>query len=133
LFSFLLTYKTLEAEATIDFRQVEFFIKGPLTKYHASKKKPKMKPKLDNIGKTEDQIRKEFAAKRTEQAPWVQPKTWKLIDKLSKITPFDQPNSENDSESLAVHVANNQGMWHSYVYKDREDAAAAANGTARPA
>jgi hypothetical protein len=56
-----LTYKTLEAEASIDFRQVEFFIKGPLTKYHASKKKPKMKARLENIGKTEDQIREEFS------------------------------------------------------------------------
>lgn len=85
-----------------------------------------MKPKLHNIGKTEEQIRKEFALKRANSAPWVDNKTWKLIDKLSKITPFDQPNSENDSESLAVHVAQNPHVWYKYVYKDREEAEAAA-------
>ena len=30
LFSFLLAYRELECEVTIDMRQVEFFIKGPL-------------------------------------------------------------------------------------------------------
>lgn len=49
------------------------------------------------------------------------PKMWKLIDKLSKITPFDQPNHANKDENLAEHIENNNVVWQEYVYKDRKD------------
>ena len=48
LFSFMLAYKTLEADHDFDFRQAEFFIKGPLFRERAMETKNKPKKQEDN-------------------------------------------------------------------------------------
>lgn len=44
---------------------------------------------------------------------------WKKLDKLSKITPFNQPNEENEFKNLSEHVEKNQEEWYAYIYEDR--------------
>jgi dynein heavy chain len=48
LFSFMLAYKTLEADSDFDFRQAEFFIKGPLFRVHEMETRNKPKKQDDS-------------------------------------------------------------------------------------
>jgi len=106
----------------IDFRQVEFFIKGPLTKYLQSNasKRVAQKP-VPLINEAQPKNKKAIAERRAKKAPWITSTMWKLIDKLSKITPFDQPNHANKNENLAEHIENNNMIWQEYIYKDRKE------------
>jgi hypothetical protein len=94
----LLAYKTLEADETFDLRLAEFFIQGIFHTYKpvklrsqfaSKKKKPEgvVKKAMHTLGKLKRRAKK--AKDRENAAPWVAPKTWALLDKLSKISPFN--------------------------------------------
>ena len=117
LFSFLLAYKELECEVTIDMSQVEFFIKGAL-----SLEKDIFNPQ--NLGKNSKEPRdlveelvseeKKFEARQTK-IPWITRDQWKALDQLSKITPFNQPNTKNKCKTLSEHVEKYPQKWHDYL------------------
>ena len=91
LLSFLLAYKELECEVTIDMRQVEFFIKGPLAQeseifnpINLSDYTP------DNEELNRQRTQANYRQRRRQQiAPWITPTQWKALEKLSLIPPFN--------------------------------------------
>ena len=58
--------------------------------------------------------------RRLKKAKWVDPGMWRLIDKLSTVTPFNQTNKpNNECKNLAEHIEKNEAEWYAYIYQDR--------------
>jgi hypothetical protein len=95
----MLAYKTLEADETFDIRLADFFVQGVFHHYKpattikrkkaSQKKRPagKVKQAMYKLGKLLAEEKRNKA--RVDTAPGVPQKTWILLEKLSKIAPFN--------------------------------------------
>ena len=113
LFSFLLAYKELECEVSIDMRQVEFFIKGPLAQEDEIFREDFVKRVMmtkDEVHMLKIQEISEYERRR-KAAPWITKTQWKELEQLSRIPPFNQSNLKNHCNNIVQHIEENSQKW----------------------
>ena len=57
--------------------------------------------------------------RRRKIAPWISKSTWKALDQLAKIPPFNQSNMKNPHKNLIKHIENNSKQWKTYVHSKK--------------
>ena len=54
--------------------------------------------------------------RRRKIAPWIPKATWKALEQLARIPPFNQPNLKNPCKNLIEHIEQNSRAWKAYVH-----------------